>query len=229
MACGIELAGEGVGIRNEVGDKLEVAGEPHSTILANQSGKGLSMRIRSLLFALAIALLSVGRSYAADIKCRDVISLAEVDYPPGIAVTTTSSSGPERFCRFSINGYVADSKAPLEFKNKFGPFSKTFQTLIYSGTLTGEFIVKALPYLLFSADSGIDMKLVFETSAALDKNRSSFTKCYDEFFSKGTVEPLSVKFEDITLGCSSEESENQIQAKVTVSNSPIIRVTYISR
>lgn len=186
------------------------------------------MRVKPLLLGFMVLLLNAGTTYAADIECHDVISVAEIDYPPDVPVTVASSSGPERFCRFSVNGYVADSKAQA-IKNTIAPFLKAYQNLIYSGKLTGDMMIKALPYLLFTADKEVDLKLVAETGTALEKGRSGFTKCYDDFLSKKNVEAFGTKFERITLQCSSGEKTDKVQTKLSVSDLPVTRVTFISR
>lgn len=187
------------------------------------------MRVTRPLLGAVVLLANIAVAHAGDIKCRDVVSLAEVDYPPEVAVTYTSSTNPERFCRFSINGYVADGNAAPELKSTMSTLSKEYTFLAFAGKLTGEFVVKALPYLLFAADNTIDTKLLTQTSTALDKNRQRFVNCYDRFFSKEQPEAVTATLEGVRLQCSAEKESNQIGTVLTVESSPIARATYISR
>lgn len=187
------------------------------------------MSVKALILACSLLLLNAGISYAGDIKCRDVVSLAEVDFPPGVAVSYTSGTDPERFCRFSINGYVADNGAPPEIKNTIGVLSKQYAVLMSSEKVTGKFMVNFLPFLLFAADNHIDLKLLSQTSFVLNKDRRKFENCYDKFFSKEEVEPAKAEYEGINLRCAADNGGNQIETMLTVAHSPITRATYISR
>jgi hypothetical protein len=186
------------------------------------------MKISVFLAMLAFS-APISVANAANVKCSDVVSWASVDYPPSMAVTTASSTGPERYCQFSINGYVSDNNAPAQFKNTLNGLSREFIAMASSNKQTGSSVVTMMPYLLFAADRNVDMKLVATTSEAFKKYSKEFAGCYDEFFSQKKVNPVLIKYDIVTLQCHTNESGNQVETRLSDTVSAFKRITYLSR
>ena len=188
--------------------------------------RGNEMNVKALLMTAIAFAAAVGTSHASSIRCADVVNWASVDYPPSMAVSVTSSVKTERFCRFSINGYVADSNAPAQFSEMSHPSGIN---AIMSGKASGATILKMLPHFLFAADKTIDMKAVRLTETALSKYQEGFIRCFNDFIRKNQAVKFEAQYGSLELQCIARESATHVAAGVFDSRSLVRRVAYIPR
>jgi hypothetical protein len=188
------------------------------------------MDVKILLALIAATLLGIGTTYAGSKKCPDdARNWAELDYPPGTSVTMVATTNPKRFCRFSINGFVADRSAPKTMLKAMNEFSTKRSIVALAAKSPTQFVTKALPYLLFSADEDVDEELLEGTTDALQKYKEKFVSCVEEFFRKKRDYRFAAKYENLALSCTTSIKTDNLKTKLNVLDSPVVRVTYLTR
>jgi hypothetical protein len=185
---------------------------------------------RTLPFAIAMLSGWPGIAAAASATCNAVVHLATVLYPPSVAVSYTSSNdGSQRYCRFSINGYLADQEAPAEFKKLTQAVPGQIAAMAASKVPDSKFITEYLPRLLFAADEKINMTTVANTQAIFQKNLEGFLGCYRQFWDGKNEIKYQAIGSDLRVECSNLDSKTQLETAVFDSRPSIKRAVFISR
>jgi hypothetical protein len=176
-----------------------------------------------LLTGFGIAIVWSVSSQADVTTCDAVVNIAQVFHGPDVAVSLSSSNSSERkFCTFSINGYVADATAPPEF-TKMAMAAHDGWKLWAATKQPDVNTVKFLPYLLFAADTRIDMAQFKDAVQLIDKETEQLTSCYSDFF---TGKAPDLILSDGNLLCKMA-GENTLQTVLIVG--PVVRTVFIQR
>ena len=141
-----------------------------------------------------------------------------------MAVTTS----PKQFCRFSINGVVADKSAPNSMLEAMKEVARPNGVITIADKNPAHFVTGVLPNLLFAADEHVDIKLLTLTTDALRKYERQFVNCVADFVRKKNHE-FNVKYIDLQIRCTVSGEANIFKTELTELNSPIVRAAYLSR
>ena len=183
----------------------------------------MSASVKSLLVvcALCFVLVSTGQGNAEVATCDAVVNMAEVHHGPDISVTFTSSRGDHKYCRFSINGFVAVADAPQDFVNGAAKAYDQWQQMAKAQKADKEAIM-LLPYLLLAADEKFEAKELEQVSAIIGEVSGDLWDCYDQFFAG---EEVAKELAAGRVACKNEGK----RLRTALTTGDLVRVVYIYR
>jgi hypothetical protein len=104
---------------------------------------------------------------------------ATVHHPPSVAVSYTGGSrNGERFCRFSINGHVADANAPLEFRQMAGLPTSAYVAMLQAGDVNRAAVIT---HFLLVADEEIEPEFIGVVRDIIDNHLEELSECFENF------------------------------------------------
>lgn len=137
------------------------------------------MFVKCLVVAISVLAMH-GTTFAESLSCNDVVQEASVYYPPSASVTVVSSK-TKHYCRFSIDGTLADKEPPPAFKKMTGSLQQQ-QLAMLRGDISA---LDVIPRLTFAADEKIIEAEISEFLTLLKDNSQGIQGCYASFYKGG--------------------------------------------